>query len=281
VRWFVERYLNATQLDPDPEPMVRGKVAHETLERTLRGLAEETGSARITPDRVADAQARMREVLAEAASRTRLSASDERAAAGLRRLEADLSRYLEVAAHSDDAFAPRDFELAFGFDRGDDEDAASLPAFELMAPDGPIRLRGRIDRVDVDDAGRALVVDYKGRTVHPVDKWPAEGVFQGALYLRAVQALLGLDPAGAVYQPLGTAEMKRRGIVLDEADPFEAFSKNDRKPADEFEAALDAVVALAMTAAGQARAGALEPRPDTCTPDGECAYPGLCRCEVA
>jgi hypothetical protein len=44
------------------------------------------------------------------------------------------------------------------------------------------------------------------------------------------------------------------------------------------DAMLATVLDLAHVAADEARAGALEPRPDTCTTRG-CAYPGLCRCE--
>ena len=43
---------------------------------------------------------------------------------------------------------------------------------------------------------------------------------------------------------------------------------------------LHTVIDLATAAAAEARAGALEPRPDNCGRDG-CAYPGLCRCEAA
>src|SRR5213078_2130918 len=44
VRWFVERYLEADDLEADPEPLTRGRVAHDALEATLRGLRDETGS---------------------------------------------------------------------------------------------------------------------------------------------------------------------------------------------------------------------------------------------
>src|SRR5207248_2720070 len=43
-------------------------------------------------------------------------------------------------------------------------------------------------------------------------------------------------------------------------------------------ALLDAAAAAARKAAEQAARGELEPRPETCTPRGGCAYPALCRC---
>jgi RecB family exonuclease len=279
VRWFVERYLEAGDLEADPEPMVRGSLAHAALEDTLRDLREQTGSARLTPERLPAARARLGDALREAAQRARLSPSPERLAAGLRRLEADLERYLEAAAHDGSAYEPTHFEVGFGFE-GSEPDA--LPALEIEDATGePVRLRGRIDRIDVEPGtGRALVVDYKGRRVTPGEKWAQEGSFQAALYLRAARDLLGLEPVGAFYQPLGLADLRRRGLIAEDADPDLDVVSTDRRPAERVEEVLSTVISLAGEAAAQARSGALEPRPETCTPSRTCAYPGLCRCEV-
>lgn len=278
VRWFVERYLHADDLEPDPEPLVRGKLAHAALERTLAGLREETGSAKVRPDTLDRARELLRAALEALARELPISPSPERVAAGTRRLEADLERYLTAAAHDGSAFEPRHLELSFGFQDAED---ASLPPLELQAPDGPLRLRGRIDRVDVDSSGRrAQVIDYKTGEAVPGARWEQRGSFQAALYLRAAADLLGLDPAGAFYQPLSAPDARRRGLIEADADPALDVVGIDRRPADEVAAILDAIVGLATTAAAQARAGALEPRPETCSTRG-CAYPGICRCEAA
>ena len=258
--------------------MTRGRVAHEALEVTLRGLREETGSARLTPERLPAARERLATALREAAARARLSPSPERLAAGVRRLEADLERFLEAAARDGSTYEPAFFEVGFGFE----DEPGSLPALELEAPDGPLRLRGRIDRVDVSPSGdRAVVVDYKGRRATPGEKWVSEGSFQAALYLRAARDLLGLEPAGAFYQPLGVADLRRRGLIGSDDDPGLDVVNGDRQPAEHVAEVLDEVIALATEAAAQARSGALEPRPQTCTPSRTCAYPGLCRCEAS
>jgi ATP-dependent helicase/DNAse subunit B len=278
VRWFVERYLDARDLDADPEPMTRGRVAHEALEVTLSGLREQIGSARLTPERLPAARELLTAALREAAARARLSPSPERVAAGVRRLEADLERYLESAARDGTSYEPAFFEVGFGFE----DEPGSLPALELEAPDGPLRLRGRIDRIDVSPSGeRAIVIDYKGRRVTQGEKWVGEGSFQAALYLRAARELLGLEPAGAFYQPLGSGDLRRRGLIGADDDPNLDVVSSDRVEGERVAEVLDAVVALATEAAAQARSGALEPRPQTCTPSRTCAYPGLCRCEAA
>lgn len=278
VKWFVERYLDVRALEPDSEPLRRGSVAHETLERTLGALREQTGSAQVRPQTVARARALLHDVLRGVAARIPISPNPERLAAGVRRLEADLDRYLDAAARDGSAYEPAQIELAFGFQ---DEDPGGLPALELAAPDGPLRVRGRIDRVDVDPAGRrAQVIDYKtGRAVEG-GRWERDGSFQAAIYLRAATELLGLEPAGAFYQPLSGPDQRRRGLIVDDADPGLDVVDSDRRPAAEVARIVDAVIDLAAAAAAEARAGALEPRPDDCGRDG-CSYPGLCRCEAA
>lgn len=288
VKWFVERYLSLDDLEPAAEPILRGSVAHAAMERTLRELRERTGTAKVRPETLAQARAVLSDALAQAAARTPMSASPERLAAARRRLEADLDRYLDAAAHDGSAYEPLHVEVGFGFDAGDeyaDEPTASgpqLPALELQAPDGPLRLRGRIDRVDVDPEGRRVqVVDYKTGRVFPGGRWLQDRAFQAAVYLKAAAEHLGLEPVGAFYQPLSAADMRRRGLIADDADPDLDVVGTDRKPADEVRATLDAVIDLVVAAAAEARAGRLEPRPDTCTPRKTCAYPGICRCEVA
>ena len=80
-----------------------------------------------------------------------------------RRLQADLDRYLAREAEGEAPLEPRELELGFGFDGDDDRgEPSELPAFELG---GGVKLRGRIDRIDVGEHGEAVVYDYKGGKV--------------------------------------------------------------------------------------------------------------------
>ena len=105
---------------------------------------------------------------------------------------------------------PSRFEVQFG--------NAEDPHPPLELDGGALRLAGRIDRVDTD--GReAIVYDYKGKTATEQAKWLEKGKLQIGLYMMALKHVLGLEPVGGFYQPLGGAEARPRGALLRDADP--------------------------------------------------------------
>ncbi|HEV7753787.1 MAG TPA: PD-(D/E)XK nuclease family protein [Baekduia sp.] len=271
VKWFVERHLRPEALVPDPEPMIRGGLAHRVLEHALSSLV---GVGGLSPAHLPEARAAVRAALDEHAEDFRISPNPERLRSALRRLEVDLVRYLEYAAHAGSAFRPSRFEVKFGMA----EDP--YPALELDG--GNLRLAGRIDRIDTDVAGReAIVYDYKGKTATAQARWLEEGKLQIALYLLTVRHVLGLEPVGGLYQPLGGTDARPRGAVLAEADPGLDTVKTDRVSEDELEILLEQCATAAGDAVAQIRAGLLEPSPDRCAYGGGCAHPTICRCVSA
>jgi len=269
VKWFVERQLGAAELVPDPEPMVRGALAHKVLEEALAGhMGQEPRSLR--PEDLPRLRLLTHEALARHAGNHPISANPERLRAALRRLEADLVRYLGWAARAGSVYAPATFELAFG-------GRAERPAVEL----GGVRLRGRIDRVDVAGDATALLYDYKASTATPQARWIADGKLQLALYMLALPHLLGVEAVGGLYQPLGGSDdPKPRGLVRGRADPDQQLTRNDRVDDAAFAAVLDGALAAAVAAVAEIRAGRLEPRPATCGwRGGGCTHPSVCRSE--
>jgi ATP-dependent helicase/DNAse subunit B len=277
VAWFMERMLRPDAFEPAPEPLARGGLAHAALKDTLEGLRQETGTARLT---LAGLE-RARELLAGALRANEaehpLSVAPERRIAVRRRLQADLERYLIYAAENPSPLEPRELELGFGFAEGDDRgEASSLPAFEMG---GGVKLRGRIDRVDVGEGGRAVVYDYKGSRAPASARWIKDGSLQVALYMRAVEDLLGLQVAGGFYQPLAGEDLRARGVLDgDSAVGIECVGPDVREHAEVRELLAEAVAA-AREVADQAGRGELEARPQTCAFRGGCMYPAICRCE--
>ncbi|HUB72841.1 MAG TPA: PD-(D/E)XK nuclease family protein [Solirubrobacteraceae bacterium] len=285
VSWFVERLLRAEPIDADPEPLARGALAHAALKETFEGLRRETGSARLTPGKLARARELLQRELEAGEREHPLSTAPERRAAVRRRLRADLERYLEHASGLAGTLEPSAFELAFGFAPEGRCDAcespagagerSELPALELG--DG-LRLRGRIDRVDVED-GEAVVYDYKGARAPGAARWRRDGDLQVALYMRAVQELLGVRAVGGFYQPLTGEDLRARGLL--DADAAAAARleavPTDVLQHDEARELVAQALDSARRAAREAARGELQPRPQTCVFRGGCMYPSICR----
>jgi len=275
VKWLVDKELQPRPLAPRPEPLARGDFAHRVLERTFARLGEEQGSARITPASLPAARRLLGEELERLHSEVELAPRPGAAGAIAQRAAADIDRYLEHAASDAGALEPTHLELGFGMEEGD--------AGALELDGGAVRVRGAIDRVDVDPvAGTAFVHDYKsGSSQSRRDwagaNWAEEGRLQVALYLLVVQRQLGLEPVGGVYQPLRGTDLRGRGLVQDSEEAGIRYVGGDVCSAEEIAAALAAAEDAAVRLARRLRAGELEPAPATCRRGGGCAHPGICR----
>jgi ATP-dependent helicase/DNAse subunit B len=276
VRWFVERMLDPRAFDPDPEPLARGGLAHAALKDTLEGLRRETGTARLRPQSLGLARELLRAALAENEPDHPLSVAPERRMAVRRRLRADLERYLEYATEAGNPLEPRDLEVGFGFAKDDERgEASSLPAAEV----GGVRLRGRIDRIDVGASGEAVIYDYKSSQAPASARWIKDGNLQVALYMRAVEQLLELRVVGGFYQPLSGRDLRARGVLDGDSDTGLQCMDSDLREHAEVQELLDEAVASAHRGADEAARGQLEARPQTCAFRGGCMYPTICRCE--
>jgi ATP-dependent helicase/DNAse subunit B len=278
VRWLVEKLLRPEQLEPDAEPLVRGRCAHEVLKLALERLRERTGSARVTEATRHVAEGALREAIDEVGDARRLSPRPGRSHAARERLERDLVRHLRREAASGGNFEPLHLELGFGL-AGEGAEGEALPPLELAAEG--VRVRGRIDRVDVL-GDRALVRDYKGAFgVVGMARWGDENRLQLPLYMLAVRELLGLDPAGGLYVPL-TGKARPRGAVRGaDAEAAGAVSSSDRCDQAGLDAALDAARDRVAEVVGRLRTGDVRPCPERCGPGGGCRYPAVCRREEA
>jgi RecB family exonuclease len=277
VRWFIERMLSPGAFEPDPEPLARGGLAHAALRDTLAGLRRELGSARLTPASLASARRLLLTALADNEGAHPLSVAPERRVAVRRRLHADLERYLEHAAQAESPLEPSELELGFGFAEDDDRgEGSNLPALDLG---GGVKLRGRIDRVDVDEGGRAVVYDYKGSRAPAGARWLKDGNLQVALYMLAVEGLLGLTVVGGFYQPLAGEDLRARGVLERDGGLQVECVSTDAFEHDEVRELMAAAAAAAREVASQAGRGELEQRPHSCAFRGGCSYPTICRWE--
>ena len=144
-------------------------------------------------------------------------------------------------------------------------------------------MRGRIDRVDTSN-GHAVVIDYKSGKVgdYKASDWDKQARFQAALYMLVVEEVLGLQPAGGVYLPLGGEERRARGALNRDLkdDLGDAYYDNDLLPGEEFAELNDRAREKIGEAAAGMRAGRLCSTPDSCAYRGGCSHPSICRVEA-
>jgi RecB family exonuclease len=265
VKWLVERELQPALLAPEREPIVRGSFIHDLLERLLRRL----GRA-VTPQSLPDAERVLDELLRSEESPLAPGRPVSVRTAALRSVEADIRRYLAHEARSGCGWDPEALELRFGFEE------ESLPALELR--DG-VRLRGVIDRLDVDRNGEAIVRDYKSGGARPEysgARWSEDRQLQVPLYMIAVRELLEREPVAGFYQPLGGEDLRARGVFLDSAPVGSGVVGTDARSRRELEETLSDARSRALALAARLRSGELSRCPETCSRDG-CSYPGICR----
>jgi len=189
--------------EPSPElaPMARGLIVHDLLEAFFRAVRDHRVLAgRITEDTLSEALA----LLARTAELCwkRVEATGHIGSPALWRvMRRDILRDLErlVAWHAANLadWRVEATEASFGSERGAD-------AIKVATDHGPLRLRGRIDRID--RLGEAYqVVDYKSGSGSPSRRDMEAGTsFQLPLYLWAADAILSPVPT----------EVLRRGFFL-------------------------------------------------------------------
>lgn len=198
--WFVERRLKTEQLDEQFGPLEKGVFAHEVLEAFYRRF-QQAGYLKVSADNLPQARALMRETLEEVEQlqpfkepgKSRLVPCDQMEKHELKVLEENLVSFLDYEAEILPTFHPAYLEFA-------------------ITADSPVdyagrKLTGKIDRIDVDDSGHAVIVDYKGSigsAYNLAGKTPAQvGKVQTRIYAQAAKRALGLDVVGAIYVSYG------------------------------------------------------------------------------
>ncbi|RKD24464.1 hypothetical protein BEP19_08740 [Ammoniphilus oxalaticus] len=228
--FFFRRVLGIYPLEEfglDVSPLDKGMIQHEALRQFYMQHRGEV----LALEQLASLQAELAEHVRDHARRFAQDTIYERSSIWeleTERLATALGNWLEVELTGREKASPQllptYFELSFGMNPDWDEvDPASSPdeiAIELEQE--RLRLRGKIDRIDLDDQGNFAIYDYKSSLARYKNYLQlADGAvtFQLPIYLRAMQQFLqtkGIaDPqmiGGAFYSIGENDGGKRQGI---------------------------------------------------------------------
>ena len=245
-RWYLDRVVRPSTLERGYDARDEGDYSHRLLSRAYEGLMAQA---------MVPLQARLLdralEMLGSCAAELDDTLGSPRSVpeiVGRKRAIAWARGILEEDAHGDSLFRPRYTEWAFG----SRAEPAKLGGLELL---------GRIDRIDVDDRGLAVVVDYK-RTIgveHGLQRMLSEGRVQIPLYLAVVRDVLGLTPVAGIYRGLSTPGL--RGVVASGVDVGLKVVRTDTIPLEGIDGLIEDALVLANEAAAGMMAGAVEPAP--------------------
>lgn len=262
-RWFVQSCLRPEGPDEKFGPRELGNFAHEVFAHFYDGLAGE-GVRRVSAENI-EALAPRLEALVDELARvqserrlgSRLVAANREERQQLAQLKRQLVRSLRLQAQMPAGYEPALCEHAIEV-----SDAVDYAG---------VRLRGRIDRVDVDaERGRFVIVDYKGASkgyasgLKEGDEPSLPQHVQGLIYAQALSRTgFGLACAGALY--LGYRARGAKELLAGAYDgaAYDAggLSSKNSEVAMNFSAYLDAIEALVAARLAELSEGAIPVSP--------------------
>ena len=289
-KWFALRRLRLDTPDAGFGALEMGILAHRALGAFYERLQADDPSARVLPETREACAAAAQDVFWECYERQRAGLSATRVAP---QGELEMAQVRELAALVEE-FVAGDADFLPGF-----RPAASEKGFGEKDPViyAGRALRGSVDRIDVDDKGRAVVVDYKGAIGHgssspyllvsrradEQEGFVLPGKIQALVYAQIVRREMGLDVVGALYANYGTGSAA--GAVDDRviepasarlAGPSAQRSCLSRTGFASFAALLDEVEERVGRALDAMEAGEIAACPRT--PDA-CSYCPVAVCE--
>lgn len=255
-RYFAERILKLQVTEEDTRARNQGSIMHGVLEDFFkspwRSLKEE------------EVELRIDELLKTWAPQYPLDLGPYQKDLALFEMKTILSRFLkhELERLQNTPFQPRHFEYEIPKDQ----------PITLESGNVRIKLQGKIDRIDVDEAGGSFVIsDYKRSKNFKKSELEKGTSLQLPLYLLAVAKILNLKPLGG--QLLNLKEAK---------SPTGFYHQSIEGPRDkmsdgEFNQVLDRALRFSARYLDELEQGKIAVAPRDCADN--CSFSPLCRIE--
>ncbi|MDD1718798.1 MAG: PD-(D/E)XK nuclease family protein, partial [Methanoregulaceae archaeon] len=271
------------EIEPDLSASDRGTVIHEILSTFYRRWRA-GGHVKVSLTAIAEATELMREIaekeLARFSFRSPLwEATCIRMRGGSLTGPGYFEKFLAKEVDEEGSpLAPAHFEFSFGMGKEESDDPASVAeAVELVSQDGSerVRIRGRIDRIDLSPDGSFLIYDYKTGAQHPKYRDIEGGkALQLPLYLLAFESVSGNRGVAAGYYRI-RKEVESRMVLCDEAGKCLIMSRTKASP--DFAGVIGRSRDYALDYIRRIRKGEFPlPHEEEC-PNAYCGFRRICR----
>jgi hypothetical protein len=286
-RFYLERVVRVDPL-PDAEPALspslRGSLIHETLyEFYSRWCAE--SPRRVNSRDLPEATVLLATIGREMSGRYRYQSPVWHATMasllGFDGIPGIYERYLLFESRKETTLRPELFEVPIGTDRRIPGGTIEYVLLESDEGD-PVRIQGRIDRVDTTPDGQFTIIDYKTGSNYPNGQRIVEGkALQLPLYLLALEKMYENDDQpktgiGGSYIEINI-KIRQSWPLLDPEKKPVAGALSPTKGTPGFREVIRGSLAAAQQYITDIRSGKFPVTRDTCMISSYCPYSGICR----
>ncbi|MDI6816744.1 MAG: exodeoxyribonuclease V subunit gamma [Actinomycetota bacterium] len=269
-KWFVERKLKPQDFETELDALNKGSIYHTTLERFYRALPAKFGESKPVKEKLPEMERFIIELLDDIFAAESPDTTSVNARFAKHEMSENLKRLIRAEAARPSPFTPRYFEANFGM--GDETGGPHHSEERLLLGNG-IYMRGKIDRIDADDRGRAAVIDYKSNKISGASDLARGKSLQLQVYAMAASELFGLTPAMCGFISIAKTQMD--GVYNSDILERAPLPKKAAKKNEEFEKIIADARHTLIALAAELKKGEFKPNKDAdCR---NCPLPHICR----